>query len=166
MAAIDRVMKKIERITESGCWIFMGALNTAGYGIVGKDGGRGSGNDRAHRITFSYFKGEIPTNMFVCHHCDIPACCNPEHLFLGTPLDNHLDMEKKNRGKAPPRNYHDNGEYRYNSKLTESLVIEYRDRKSKGETTYSLWKECNNKNFKISMRVFYRAVRGDSWRHV
>ena len=120
-SAIDRVMSKIEKITESGCWIFMGALNEAGYGIVGL-GGRGSGNDRAHRITYRHFVGETPKGMYVCHRCDVPSCCNPDHLFLGTSKDNNHDMRKKGRGSNPPRNYHDKGEYRYNSKLTDDIV--------------------------------------------
>lgn len=33
----------------------------------------------------------------VCHHCDIPPCINPEHLFEGTQADNTKDMAIKER---------------------------------------------------------------------
>lgn len=123
--AIDRVLKKIVKIPFSGCWIFMGAINTFGYGIVGT-GGRGKPNDRAHRITYRHFCGDIPSGMFVCHRCDVPCCCNPDHLFLGTNKDNVKDMISKGRNSLPPRNPHVVGSVHPGSKLTEDQVIQIR----------------------------------------
>jgi hypothetical protein len=103
--AVERVLDKVVAIPFAGCWVFMGATNSFGYGIVGS-GGRGKPNDRAHRITYKHFKGEIPKGMFVCHTCDVPSCCNPDHLFLGTNQDNVNDMVRKKRNSKPPRNPH------------------------------------------------------------
>ena len=100
--AIVRTLERVVRIPFSGCWIFTGALNEAGYGMVGL-GARGERNDRAHRITYRHFKGEIPKGMLVCHECDVPSCCNPDHLFLGTHKDNTRDMINKKRNSPPPR---------------------------------------------------------------
>lgn len=100
---IERVLSKVEKIPECGCWIFMGAVNEAGYGMVGL-GGRGSGIDRAHRVTYRHFVSDIPEGLVVCHKCDVRSCCNPDHLFLGTHADNHADMVKKGRDSKPPRN--------------------------------------------------------------
>ena len=44
--------------------------------------------------------GEIPKGRVVMHTCDNPACCNPEHLMLGTVNDNVQDMVKKGRNVA------------------------------------------------------------------
>ena len=122
---IERVLSKVVRIPFSGCWIFMGAANDFGYGVVGT-GGRGMPNDRAHRITYKHFHGEIPGGMFVCHECDVPSCCNPDHLFLGTNQDNVDDMVKKGRNSKPPRNLHVVGSVHPGSKLTEAQAVEIR----------------------------------------
>jgi hypothetical protein len=123
--AIDRVLDKVVRIPFAGCWIFTGAVNEAGYGVVGT-GGRGQPNDRAHRITYRHYCGPIPEGMFVCHCCDTPSCCNPEHLFLGTNYDNVQDMVRKGRNSPPPRNPHVVGSMHPASKLTEKQVVEIR----------------------------------------
>ena len=49
------------------------------------------------RVLWEALHGPIPTGMFVCHRCDNPPCCNPEHLFLGTSADNQTDMARKHR---------------------------------------------------------------------
>ena len=158
--AIERVLDKVEIVTESGCWIFMGALNDAGYGIVGL-GGRGDGVDRAHRVTYRHFNGDIPEGLFVCHRCDVPSCCNPHHLFPGTPQANHDDMRAKKRHSNPPRNHHDRGEHRYNAKLTETDVIEIKRLAASGMTGYRI-----SKIYPVCMSQIYRVLRGEEWRHV
>jgi hypothetical protein len=45
--------------------------------------------------------GDIPDGLNVCHRCDVPLCCNPNHLFLGTQADNLADCRAK--GRMPPR---------------------------------------------------------------
>jgi hypothetical protein len=122
---IDRVLDKVIRIPFSECWIFNGATNDFGYGIVGT-GARGMPNDRAHRITYKHFRGDIPKGMFVCHECDVPSCCNPDHLFLGNNQDNVDDMMSKGRGSKPPRNPHVVGSSHPLSKLTEEQASQIR----------------------------------------
>jgi hypothetical protein len=134
---IERLLDKVIPIPFSGCWIFMGATNDFGYGIVGT-GGRGSPNDRAHRITYKHFKGEIPDGMFVCHTCDVPSCCNPDHLFLGTNQDNVNDMISKRRNSKPPRNPHVIGSVHPGSKLNEMQVVEIRALYAQGKTQKEL----------------------------
>lgn len=77
-----RVWDKIERITESGCWIWMGSC-VNGYGEVWWQGHR----VKVHRLIYATLKEPIPLynpsrkgRMELDHLCRVPCCCNPEHL--------------------------------------------------------------------------------------
>jgi hypothetical protein len=96
----------------SGCWLWLGALNACGYGTIGVK----YRSQLAHRISYSVFKGLVPKRKNVLHHCDMPCCVNPEHLFVGTQRDNVHDMEHKKRA------YHPRGENHGLAKITEREV--------------------------------------------
>ncbi len=53
----------------------------------------------AHRAMWTLTNGKIPDGLCVLHRCDNPACCNIEHLFLGTRADNNADKMTKGRGR-------------------------------------------------------------------
>ena len=77
-----------------GCWMFVGSLSPKGYGKLQI----GKFHLRANRVAYTVYKGPIPEGMLVKHKCDVPACCNPDHLELGTDADNQA--EKATRGRA------------------------------------------------------------------
>jgi hypothetical protein len=54
----------------------------------------------AHRVSWMFHNGEIPNDLLVLHHCDMPACVNPGHLYLGTPQDNIDDKMARGRHVA------------------------------------------------------------------
>lgn len=84
----------------TGCWLWELASDRYGYG---KATALGRKSTTAHRISYEAFVGPIPEGMFVCHKCDVAACCNPEHLFLGTAADNNRDRSNKGRTAKGPR---------------------------------------------------------------
>lgn len=94
----QRIWRFISPEPNSGCWLWEGAQNNVGYGKIGLGGAR-EGTALVHRLMWEHSNGAVPEGMFVLHRCDVRACCNPDHLFLGTALDNMRDMHAKGRGR-------------------------------------------------------------------
>lgn len=91
---VERLFAKLEQ-KPNGCIEFVGHRSRHGYGRINRDGGRDIA--RAHRLAWELTHGPIPDGMCVCHSCDNPPCCNPDHLFLGTQRANVRDMVLKGR---------------------------------------------------------------------
>jgi hypothetical protein len=91
--------QKFDRHAVKGdaCWVWSGTLTVSGYGVVSAERFR----KLAHRLSWELHRGPIPAGVFVCHRCDNPPCCNPDHLFLGSNADNIRDAAKKKRLVIP-----------------------------------------------------------------
>lgn len=136
-------------IPESGCWVWMGALAAFGYGNIIDENGKNMG---AHRASYIFHKGQIPEGMCVLHRCDVPACINPSHLFLGTKKDNIHDMWGKNRDN------HAKGERAATAKLTSKDVVEIRNSDLKNHELAKLYGVTDSAIHAIKNRV--------NWKHV
>ena len=137
------------------CWDWTRGKDQAGYGIVLLNGRR----DRTHRIAWSLTRGDIPAGLFVCHHCDRPSCCNPNHLFLGSNSENIEDARRKGRMSLPPVN---RGEDHYNTNMTNELVMAARLKYATGK--YTLRDIANE--YKTSISMVHALVRGKTWKHL
>lgn len=92
----QRFLNKLDRSGE--CWLWKGGVDKDGYGKVTID----YRTWKASRAAWHLLVGPIPEGMLVLHKCDVPLCCNPDHLWLGTQSDNIRDMDSKGRR----REYH------------------------------------------------------------
>lgn len=84
-------------IDANGCWNWTRSKMSAGYGNINVTANKKKHNFRVHRLSYEIHFGEIPKGVGVLHSCDNPACCNPEHLTLGTHKKNMHEMAKKGR---------------------------------------------------------------------
>lgn len=134
-------------VQPNGCWVWTGALDGDGYGMVSM----GSGKDRgAHRVSWEIHRGPIPAGLHVLHHCDNPPCVNPDHLFPGTQADNVADMVRKDRGQK--------GERSAASKLTTSQVRSIRsDSRSQKDIARA---------FGVDQSTISEIKTGKTWSHV
>lgn len=82
------------------CKLYPGNIAPNGYGRFKRDGQ----SHYAHRDAYEKAHGPIPAGMCVCHDCDVRACIEPSHLFLGTRGDNNRDRASKGRSATGSRN--------------------------------------------------------------
>lgn len=123
--SLRRLFYKFKMGEPDECWEWIAARDQDGYGLTDILGR----SRRATRIIYQIVNGDIPEGIFVCHKCDHPWCVNPNHLFLGTPLDNMLDKVAKGRQFRPT--WRDNPNY----KLSDDDVAEMRSLLSTGKYT-------------------------------
>jgi hypothetical protein len=143
-----RFWRKVQK-TPSGCWEWGGARHLQGYGFIKrKDGAQ----LRAHRVSYEIHYGPIPDGFDVCHRCDNPPCVNPEHLFLGTDLDNMQDMIAKGRKVSSP------GVRNGQAKLTEEDVLSIRAARGRQEAIAAL--------YDVSQTLVSSIKSGRRWAHL
>jgi hypothetical protein len=133
----------------TGCWEWKRVKNQDGYGRVRVNGHLCS----AHRVAYHLYKGEIG-DKHVCHTCDNPGCVNPEHLFLGTHLENQQDKKQKGRGRGLGKK----GESHKLHKLTEESVISIRSSSMSGKDLGIL--------FGVSPSLVNNVKARKCWKHI
>lgn len=74
----------------TGCVLWKGSVDTYGYGHARWHGKR----RKAHVMAFELAGGVLSPSMVIRHLCNNTRCCNPQHLRLGTPLENMSDKAR------------------------------------------------------------------------
>lgn len=75
----------MDRGYATSCWVWTGAHNPKGYGLVGRDDGESSA---IHRRMYELHIGPIPDGLELDHLCRVRDCCNPAHLEAVTHAEN------------------------------------------------------------------------------
>jgi hypothetical protein len=121
-ALVDKHGPVPAHVPELGpCWTWTASCLKSGYGQMSIAGRK----TMTHRLSWELAHGAIPPGLQVLHRCDNRRCVRPDHLFLGTDLDNRRDAMLKNR--------HNSGERHGHAKLTWAIVGDMRARHAAGQ---------------------------------
>lgn len=137
--------------TPTECWQW----SSAKYGNAGHLYGGFAANGKiikCHVYMATLFYGES-LGFIVCHHCDNTECCNPLHLYYGTPKTNAQDRKARNR-MAVRR-----GEDAANSKLNAAQVLEIRQRSNENQHTMA-------KEFGVCVQTINNIIHKSRWAHI
>ena len=176
----------------NGCWMWTSSRWPNGYGFFSIRTNGKSMSTGAHRAAWMIVNGPIPDDLQVCHSCDALCepgdrsyrkCVNPDHLWLGTNLENRRDSVAKGRQAKGDRHgmklHPDSaargfsngakthperiplGSDRPMAKLTEAIVTEARFLYQQGATHDIL-----AVRFGVGRQTIGKAIRGETWRHV
>ncbi len=137
--------------SKNNCWEWLKSLKKTGHGNAWWNGK----HEIAHRLSWMFYEGIIPDGLNVLHKCDNPKCVNPDHLFLGTYLDNNRDRKLKGR------NANTNGEKNPFSKLKEFQVIEIINKLRKGVKGAHL-----AKLYSVSPDTIGKIKSGKNWAYL
>lgn len=170
MESKQRFERHVERTDM--CWWWTGATDAKGYGLfmVGSRTDQSRRCVRAHRYAYALYVAPVPQGLSVLHRCDQPSCVRPDHLFLGTHVENNADRHAKGRtakGLASGRAKHPiayvarrpRGDTHGRHRVTAAQVAEIRLRAAAGEPTKVLAAE-----FGLSVSGIKKIVYRHTWK--
>lgn len=149
MSVAER-LKSCVKVAPNGCWEWQKYRGPKGYGQINIDGRILS----THRLSYQTFVGPIPNELCVLHRCDNSSCINPDHLWLGTKLDNNRDMHTKGRQAV--------GDDLPQASLSSEQVLSILNKNPRG------WDEYREiaKRYEVSWQTIWRIVTRRNWKHL
>lgn len=141
-----KILANVE-VSDDGCWNWKRSKDKNGYGYIKRKGIR---TQKAHRAAYEIFNGVINEGLLVCHKCDNPSCVNPDHLFLGTDIDNVNDRSSKGRGMR--------GEKHHRAKFSEEQVMQILKSDLSPVDLAAMFGAHRND--------IYNILNGKTWKHI
>lgn len=151
---MKRFWEKVDRRGPDDCWEWTASTLAGGYGQFYMSPDRPT--TYAHRVSWEIHNGAIPDGKYVCHHCDNRLCVNPNHLFIGTHLENMQDAARKGRMIKEPMTGESNGR----AKLKASDIPQIR-RLVKSHTQAKV-----AAMYGVSHQLISRIARKRCWKHL
>lgn len=96
LARLGARLARRTMVVPGGCHLWLGGEVGSGYGSITVDRVR----MYAHRAAWVVHRGEIPGDKIVRHLCANTRCVRPDHLALGTQVDNMRDMVAAGNGNT------------------------------------------------------------------
>jgi len=137
---------------DTGCWEYQGNISKTGYGFASLNREKSS----AHRAVYQFLYRKVSLPYMLCHICNNPKCCNPDHLYEGTARENERDSILA--GTSLFYNIDQRGENNISSKLTQDIVIKARKLAEEGHTHNYI-----SQRLGVIRRTLSRAITGQSW---
>lgn len=144
----------IEAQSMNECWEWTKRLNDHGYGLTYVKGKQVF----VHRVAWKKVFGKIPKGLCICHSCDNRKCFNPDHLWLGTHLENMQDMASKGVLLIHAAR----GEKQANAKFTDQQIKLIREEYSNNNISI---RSLAKKNF-VCYSTMHCILTRKTWKHI
>jgi len=129
----------------SGCWLWLACVDGYGYGwLRHREPERTARNVMAHRLSWATWRQPLLAGQDVLHRCDLPACINPDHLFIGDHDANMRDMASKGRAVS--------GCYKLSLEQVLAIAVDTRTH------------EAIAQDYGVCATHVGRIIRGETWR--
>ena len=151
LSLAERFWQRVLCDVRTRCWLWQPLPPNGEHGCIYLNGR----TEKAHRVAWYIMTGEWPAEKHVLHTCDVAACVNLEHLYLGGPIENTRDKLSRGRNNPPI------GERARHAKLTAADIPVIRQRRLAGETLSRIAAD-----YPIGLSAVYAITSRQSWQHI
>lgn len=148
--------KRVPSFVGSDCWLWLGDIGDTGYARIHYTGEGKKGSYRLSRVMLGLGRGN---KMCALHKCDVRACVNPDHLYVGTVTQNVHDMLARGRHRYKFERFR--GDKHPMAKLTEDDVRKVFLRLNCGESQASIARTLG-----VHAGAIQSIACGKNWAHL
>jgi hypothetical protein len=153
----QRLLRRRLIDSQHGCWLWTGAKQSSGYGVITLRKGGPRTQYTVHRLAAMLW-GDVAADCQddILHTCDRRECFNPDHLYQGNDVQNMRDALERGRHRFEAHCGERNGQ----AKLTPEVVQVARLAHDGGARVALL-----SRVFGVTYSAMWQVVRGKTWKH-